>query len=175
MSDLSPLDILGKSFKRRFKGYDPDEVHEFLTQVASTMEGLLRSRGELNQQVHRLERDLTEFRKRENALQDALVSAQCAAKSTKESAQTEAQKIIEESQVLADRLAEEAYARAQNIESKIGELRSYRREVRAELLRLVELVQGLVRDDQRAEREERPTPQLALLRRRRNAVGERGA
>ena len=72
-------------------------------------------------------------------------------------------------QMLADRLVEDAHSRAHNIESKIGELRSYRREVRAELMRLVELVQGLVRDDQRAEREERPTSQLALLRRRKVA------
>ena len=52
----------------------------------------------------------------------------------------------------------------QNIERVINDLRTRRREVRAELNRLVELVQGLVQDDQAREREERSTAQLTLLR-----------
>ena len=76
MSELTALDILGKQFSRRVRGYAPFEVHEFLSQIASAMESLNRERGELKQQLHRLQQQLAEFKERESALQEALVAAQ---------------------------------------------------------------------------------------------------
>ena len=62
MSELSPLDILGKKFAIRFRGYPPMEVHEYLTELARVVEGLLRERAELKQQVHHVEQELNAFR-----------------------------------------------------------------------------------------------------------------
>ena len=47
MSELSPLDILGKKFKVTFRGYPINEVHEYMAEIAGAMEGLMRERGEL--------------------------------------------------------------------------------------------------------------------------------
>ncbi len=166
MAELSALDILGKQFNKRLRGYAPGEVHEFLSQLASAVEGLSRERGELKQRVHRLEQDLADFREREFALQDALVAAQKSAESTVEKARAEGQKIIEDGHTLAERLVDEANQRAQNIETLVGELRTRRREARSELMRVVEVLEGIVSDDQKREQEERATPQLAVLKRR---------
>ena len=89
-----------------------------------------------------------------------------------ERAREEGQRIVEEAQALGARLVEEANQRAATIETVIAGLRSRRREVRAELMRLVELIQGLVRDDQQLEREEPATGRLALLSRRKDTVNE---
>jgi len=89
------------------------------------------------------------------------VAAQRSAETTIEVARVEGQRIVDEGHNLADRLMVEANERAQNIEKVIGDLRNRRREVRAELNRIVELVEGLVQDDKRRELEERSTPQLA--------------
>lgn len=172
MAELSPLDVLGKTFPRHVRGYAASQVHEFLAQIAGAMEGLLRERGELKQQIHRLEHELAVYRERDRALQEALVSAQRAAERTLGEAQSEAQRIVEEGQQLADRVVEEANRRAQNIEGVIGELRIRRREARADLIRLVELVQGVIRDDQQLERSEPSTAQLALLQRKRSGSGD---
>jgi DivIVA domain-containing protein len=166
MPELTALDILGTTFAKRLNGYAPDEVHEFLTDVANAVEALVRERGELRQRVHHLEQELSAFRDRERALQDALVAAQRSAESTVQTARSEGQRIVDEGQQLADRLVEDAHARVQKIERVISELRSRRREVRAELVRMAEMLQGVVRDDQHAESEERSTPQLAVLQRR---------
>jgi len=163
MSELSALDILGKQFDKRFRGYAPFEVHEFLSQIAGAVEGLTRERGELKQRLHRLEQELAEFRERETALQEALVAAQRSAEGTLETARAEGQKIVEEGHGLAERLVREAHDRAQNIESVVAELRARRREARADLMRLVELLEGIVHDDQNREQQERATPQLAVL------------
>jgi cell division initiation protein len=175
MSELSALDILGKQFGKRMRGYAPFEVHEFLSQIASAMEALNRERGELKQQVHRLDQELAEFRERETALREALVSAQRSAESTIEAARVEGQQIVNEGQTLAERLVREAHERAQNIEVVISELRSRRREARADLMRLVELLEGVVRDDQKREQDERTTPQLAVLHGRTDTSSEHKA
>ena len=171
MSELSPLDILGKKFAIKFRGYPANEVHEYLTEIAGAMEGLTRERGELRQQVHRLENELASFRERETALHEALVAAQRTAESTMESARDEGQRIIEDGHGLADRLVEEANDRARKIDGVIQQLRERRRETRSEQIRLVEIRQGLVEDDRAREKEERTTPQLAVLSRK-NEVSE---
>ena len=172
MAELSALDILGKQFSKRLRGYSAAEVHEFLSQIASAVEGLTRERGELKQRVHRLEQELADFRERESALHEALVAAQRTAESTVKEARTESQKIIDDGHALAERLVEEANQRAQNIESVLSELRTRRREARAELMRMVEVLEGMVRDDQKREQEERATPQLAVLQRRSGSPSE---
>ena len=166
MVELSALDILGKRFSRRLRGYATAEVHEFLSQIATAVEGLTRDRGELKQRVHRLEQELADYRERESALHEALVAAQRTAESTVAAARSEGQKVIDDGHALADRLVEEANQRAQNIESLLSELRSRRREARSEMMRIVEVLEGFVRDDQKREQDERATPQLAVLQRR---------
>lgn len=172
MSELTALDILGKQFSRRVRGYAPFEVHEYLSQIASAVEALSRERGELRQQLHRLQQELAEFRERETALQEALVAAQRSAESTVETARAQGQKIVDEGQTLAERLIREAHGRAQNIEVHIAELRNRRREARAELMRLVQLLEGVVRDDKTREDEEPAAPQLAILKTHAEASSE---
>ncbi len=165
MSEFAPMDILGKKFNKKLHGYAELEVHEYLTELARVVEVLLRDRGELKQRVHHMEQELSAFRERESALKDALVAAQRSAETTIEVARAEGQRIVGEGHGLAERLVEEANQRAQNIESMITDLRNRRREVRSELNRMVELLEGLIRDDQRRERDEPSTPQLAAFQR----------
>ena len=175
MSELSPLDILGKKFTIRFRGYPANEVHEYMAEIAGDMESLLRERGELRQQVHRLEQELTAFRERESALHEALVAAQRTAESTVEAARDEGQRIIEDGHGLAERLVEEANDRARKLDDVNTDLRERRREARSELIRLDELQQGLIDDDRSREQDERTTPQLAVLSRKTESTGENQA
>ena len=165
MSEFAPMDILGKKFAKKLHGYAELEVHEYLTDLARVVEGLLRERGELKQRVHHMEQELSAFRDRETALKEALVAAQRSAETTIEVARAEGQRIVGEGHGLAERLIEEANQRVQTIDTVIVDLRNRRREVRAELNRMVELLQGLIQDDQRREREEPNVPQLATFRR----------
>ena len=115
MTDLSPLDILGKTFKKRLNGYDPQQVHEFLSEVGGVFEQLVRERGELRQQVAKMEIDLAEFRRRESALQQALVAAQRSAEETVEGARRKADDELEKARAEGQRTLEEAQALAQRI------------------------------------------------------------
>ncbi|MCP4895762.1 MAG: DivIVA domain-containing protein [bacterium] len=165
MVELSPLDILAKSFDQKWRGYDQQQVHEFLSQVAARLEELLRERGEMKQQLVKVEQDMAQFKERESALQDALIAAQKSAEHTLEGAREDAQRIIDDGHTLANSLVEDAHARARKIELVISDLRSRRREARSELRRLVEMLDGYAADDEQLEKETITTPQVALLHR----------
>jgi len=174
MNRLSPLEIQRLSFPRRLQGYDPEAVREVLNQLADQMEDFARERGELRAQVARLTQEVDEHRGKAGAVHEAMVDAQRAAEQTLARAEKEGQRIIAEAQVLADRVLEEGTRRAENIEMVVAQLRSRRRSARADLRRLLEIIEGAIRDDESAESGETEGPTLAVLRpRQREARGER--
>jgi cell division initiation protein len=164
MARLTPLEIQGASFPSKLMGWDPEAVRDFLRTIAEQVEEEARLRGELRAQVESLSKQLEEYRAQAEALNEALIAAQKTAEATVQKAESEAQRILTEAQVLADRLVEEARQRAEAVEQVIGELRLQRRSARADLKRLAELLQGLVKDDEAAEKRDAERASLALLR-----------
>jgi cell division initiation protein len=55
---LTPYDIHNKEFKRSFRGYDVDEVNDFLDQIIRDFEILTREKLELQQQMDDLQTEL---------------------------------------------------------------------------------------------------------------------
>ena len=174
MNRLTPLEIQRAAFPRKLRGMDPDAVREFLGQIAEQLEEEARSRGELRTQVARLTQEVEEYRQRADALNEAMVAAQRTAEATVAQAEAEAQRIVTEAEALADRVVDDAARRAENVELVIGHLRGRRRNARSDLKRLVDLLQGTVRDDEAAEQRESEAPSVSFLRRRHSdAKGER--
>lgn len=164
MARLTPLEIQGTSFPRKFLGFDPEAVRDFLRILAEQWEEEARLRGELRGQLESVSRQLDDYRSRAEALNEALIAAQKTADATVQKAEVEAQRILTEAQALADRLMEEARQRAEAVENLIGQLRLQRRTVRANLKRLGELINSLVKEDEAAEKRDAESGTLALLR-----------
>jgi DivIVA domain-containing protein len=78
MMDLTPLEVRKKKgdFRRQIRGYDPATVDDFLDLVADRLEQVVRDNHALAEKAERLEHQVTEYREREKALTEALVSAQ---------------------------------------------------------------------------------------------------
>ncbi|SFS50266.1 DivIVA domain-containing protein [Marininema halotolerans] len=55
---LSPLDIHNKEFTKSFRGYDVDEVNDFLDEIIKDFEFLTREKKQLEQQVEELQQEL---------------------------------------------------------------------------------------------------------------------
>lgn len=51
MPDTTPADIAARSFRMRMRGFDPDEVHEFLQAVAHGLDELVVERDQLRSQL----------------------------------------------------------------------------------------------------------------------------
>src|SRR5690606_17758021 len=78
MIDLTPLEVRKKKgdFKRAMRGYDTPLVDDFLDLVADRMEELVRENLSLTERTTRSEQQIAEYRERERALTEALVTAQ---------------------------------------------------------------------------------------------------
>ena len=58
---LTPLDIHNKEFSRSFRGYDEDQVNEFLDQIIKDYEALIRENKDLQNQQLTLQERLDHF------------------------------------------------------------------------------------------------------------------
>jgi DivIVA domain-containing protein len=109
MSDefrLTPLDVRKSEFRKTMRGYDALSVEEFRGRVADELERTVKEKLALEERVRLLEEQLTTFREREKAMNDALVAAQQLRAETKEQAEREAQMIVREAEADAERRLE---------------------------------------------------------------------
>ena len=120
---LTPLDIHNKEFKRVFRGYDEDEVNEFLDLVIKEFEILIREKKELEEKLAEYEERLNHFNNIEESLSKTIIVAQEAADEVKNNAKKEAELIIREAEKNADRIINEALAKSRNIALEVEELK----------------------------------------------------
>ena len=117
MIDLTPLDVRNKrgDFKKLMRGYDPQEVDGFLEIAAERLEELVRENIVLRERSESLERQVGAQTGREQAIQEALVTAQELRADIHSQAQREADHLVKESETEARRLAAEAEANVRNL------------------------------------------------------------
>ena len=120
---LTPLDIHNKEFGRSFRGYDEDEVNEFLDQVIKDYEALIRENKEMQTQILTLQERLDHFSNIEETLSKTIIVAQEAADEVKNNAKKEAQLILKEAEKNADRIINESLTRSRKIALEIEELK----------------------------------------------------
>jgi cell division initiation protein len=120
---LTPLDIHNKEFTRGFRGYDEDEVNEFLDQVIKDYEAVLREKKDLFEQVTKLDEKLDHFQNMEETLSKSILVAQETAEEVRRSAQKEAQLIVKEAEKNADRIINDALSKSRKVLMDMEELK----------------------------------------------------
>lgn len=135
---LTPLDIHNKEFTRSFRGYDVDEVNEFLDQVIKDYESVIRERQELQEKLDEQTDRLGHFTNIEETLNKSILVAQETAEEVKGNAQKESKLIIKEAEKNADRIVNEALTKARHISMEVEELKKQAKVFRNRLKMLVE-------------------------------------
>ncbi len=105
---ITPVDIRSQEFHRALRGYDPAGVEEFRERVADEVERLLRERTQMEGRLVQFREQLSAFREREKALNEALVAAQQLRADTEQAARREADLVLREARGDADRILQEA-------------------------------------------------------------------
>ncbi len=100
MIDLTPLDVRKKrgDFGKALRGYDPQEVDSFLELVAERMEVLVKENLRFREEIDQLGQKVVAQEGREQAIQDALVTAQELRQDVKKQAHREAKLLEREAQ-----------------------------------------------------------------------------
>ncbi|BAM47701.1 MAG: DivIVA domain-containing protein [Amphibacillus sp.] len=144
---LTPLDIHNKEFTRGLRGYDQDEVNDFLDQVIKDFEIVIREKKELQRQVEDLQEKLQHFNNIEETLNKSILIAQQTAEELKGNATKEAHLIVREAEKNADRIINEALEKARRIEIEVEELKKQGKVFRTRLKMLVEAQLELVENN----------------------------
>ena len=95
---LKPMDIHNKEFKKAVRGYDTEEVDEFLDEIIIDFEKMQRELDLLRNQLSTYSENMTSYKERESALNNALITAQQFADNVKAEAELTAQKVVGDAQ-----------------------------------------------------------------------------
>ncbi|GAK04630.1 cell division initiation protein DivIVA [Geomicrobium sp. JCM 19037] len=144
---LTPMDIHNKQFTKGFRGYDMDEVNEFLDQVIKDYETVIREKEELFTKVNELESRLDHFSNIEETLNKSILVAQESAEEVKRSAKKESQLIIKESEKNADRIINDALSKSRKIALELEELKKQAAVYRMRFKMLIEAQLELLDDE----------------------------
>lgn len=119
-------DIREKKFGRRIMGFDPDDVENFLGEIAEELRKRKEENEGLKKDMLSLEAEIKEHRDRERTIRAVLISAQKSAEQIKANAEREAKLVISEAEVKAEGILNDAGNRLAKIESDISEIRRNR-------------------------------------------------
>ncbi|QDI90589.1 DivIVA domain-containing protein [Salicibibacter halophilus] len=144
---LTPVDIHNKQFTKSFRGYDEDEVNEFLDQVIKDFESTIRQKNELFEKVNELEDRLNHFSNMEETLNKSIYVAQESAEDIKRNANKESQLIIRESEKNADRIINDALAKSRKIALETEELKKQASVYRMRFRMLIESQLEMLNDE----------------------------
>ncbi len=144
---LTPLDIHNKEFTRGFRGYDEDEVNEFLEQVIKDYEMVNRDKKALEEKVEQLNERLGHFNNIETTLNKSILVAQETAEEVKSNASKESKLIIKEAEKNADRIINEALQKSHRIAMEVEELKKQAKVFRTRLRMLVEAQLDMIDTD----------------------------
>lgn len=148
---LSPLEIRKTQFRTKLRGYDPEAVDEFREVVADEVGRLLGQLDRLREDGRRLGERLEDSRAREQELQETLLRAQRVSDEIMATSHREAQLLVKEAEMTADRIVRQAIQQAQEVESRIEELRARRHELQLKLRGTLDLFGRLLEEDMEGE------------------------
>ncbi|MBB6455047.1 cell division initiation protein [Salirhabdus euzebyi] len=144
---LTPLDIHNKEFTRTFRGYDEDEVNEFLDQVIKDYEKVIREKKESEEQVAELKEKIGHFNNIEATLNKSILVAQETAEEVKGNANKEAKLILKEAEKNADRIINEALSRSRRIAIEVEELKKQAKVFRTRMKMIVQAQLDMIESD----------------------------
>jgi len=144
---LTPLDIHNKEFARGFRGYDEDDVNDFLDRVIKDYEIIIREKKDLEERVQQLEERLGHFNNIETTLNKSILVAQETAEEVKGNAMKESKLIIKEAEKNADRIINESLTKSRQIALEVEELKKQAKVFRTRLKMLVEAQLEMIETD----------------------------
>ena len=123
---ITPMDIEQQEFSRSFRGYNEEEVDDFLDKIVKDYEELINENVRLNEEIEKMQEKLKEFSEIEETLRSALLNAQKSAEAMKGRVESEAKIIIEKAEMDANTLKQQILQREDLVKNGIDNLRRYK-------------------------------------------------
>lgn len=112
---LKPIDIHNAEFSVSFRGYNKEEVDDYLAKIVSKYEDIYKENKGLQEQIKQLEQELRQYQNKESDIYGLITLTRETASEAKEVANLQAQAIVDEAKLKANVILEEAKAKAKQI------------------------------------------------------------
>jgi cell division initiation protein len=123
---IAPIDITHRTFSKKMMGVDPQEVYDFLRDVADQMEELVRERQRLKEELLKKDQSLVEYVERDQALRSTIQAASKMSDQFRTDAEKESQLIISDARHRAEILMKDARDSLKKMYYEIAELKKTR-------------------------------------------------
>ncbi|MBA3063383.1 DivIVA domain-containing protein [bacterium] len=123
---ITPMDIEQQEFSRSFRGYNEEEVDDFLDKIVKDYEELINENVRLNEEIEKIQEKLKEFGEIEETLRSALVNTQKSAEEMRGRVEKEAKIIIEKAEMEAKALKQQVFQKEDLLKNEIDNLRRYK-------------------------------------------------
>jgi len=144
---LTPLDIQKQDFAVSFRGYNADEVDDFLDMVGADYEKLYKENIELKDKVSSLQVAVEQYKNMETTLKDSIILAQNAAEEIKKNASERADNMMVDAQNKASDIMrqtnDDILARKKELADLQLEIDSYKAQIKNLCARVVELLEKM--------------------------------
>lgn len=135
---ITPAVIQQKEFTARFRGFDVQEVDNFLDEMAHEVERLGNLNQTLKEEKHCLELENQGYKKRETSLKRVMLHTQKVVEQMQENARKQAETTIAEAEVAAEKILHKAHQRLSQLHSDITELKRQRMQIEVQIGAVIE-------------------------------------
>ncbi len=141
---IAPIDIAHKTFRRKFNGLEPQDVYNFMRDVADQMEEIIRERNSLKEQLREKELSVMEYKERDETLKATIQTATKMSEQIKQDSEKEAKLIIKDAEHKADVITRDAKDSLKQIYQEIADLKRSRMQFEANLKALIQAHQAML-------------------------------
>ena len=134
---ITPVDIENREFKKAFRGYDADDVEEFLDELVKDYSKLYRENATLKDQNAILTESVETYKGMEETMRSAIVSAQRTSEEILRNAHEQAENIVKEAKLQAKEKLDEAENRIQDKRRALAEVEARGSMLRAKLRAMI--------------------------------------
>ena len=135
---LRPIDIQNKEFEKKLKGYNCDEVDDFLDVVIQDYELLCKENQTLKDKIGLLTETVERYKQMENTMQKSIDIAKQAAEDAKRNAEAKL-----DASYLARQIDDEHMKRHQEMLSLKGEIEQYKMQIKSLCANVMKMVDNI--------------------------------
>jgi cell division initiation protein len=127
---LTPLDIHHKEFRNSIRGYNQEEVDQFLDEVADEFERLFKENVDLSERLDAAMEKVRSYADMEKTLHNTMLAAQQSAEDVKAKASKEADSLLKDAEIKAKELVQAALAEKQKTQAEFMRIKQAEDEFR---------------------------------------------
>jgi cell division initiation protein len=135
---LTPMDIHHKEFRNSIRGYNQEEVDQFLDEVADEFERLFKENIDLSEKLGDADEKVRSYADMEKTLHNTMLAAQQSAETIRAKAVAEADSLLKDAEIKAKEIVQGALAEKQKTQAEFMRIKQAEDDFRMALRNVLE-------------------------------------